>query len=113
MAAVANLIAVALAPGRPIPNPTTRPRLYYIAPKNIRWGLGVKFGKTCPNPTIWVHEVVLQEILMKHSKPMSPRAKKLAAMRAPKNKITRGDVIAAAQRKSKGRSKPSGSNYGK
>ena len=43
----------------------------------------------------------------------SPRAKKLAAMRAPKNKITRGDVIAAAQRKSKGRSKPSGSNYGK
>ena len=104
------MIAVALARRRPIPNPTPRPKLYYIAPKNIRWGLGVKFGKTRPNPTIWVHEVVLQEILMKK---MSPRAKKLAAMRAPKNKITRGDVIAAAQRKSKGRSKPSGSNYGK
>ena len=27
--------------------------MYYIAPKNIRWGLGVKFGKTCPNPMIW------------------------------------------------------------
>ena len=113
MAAVLFATVLALARRLLIPNPTPRSQLYYIAPKNIRWGLGVKFGKTCPNPTIWVHEVVLQEILMKHSKPMSPRAKKLAAMRAPKNKITRGDVIAAAQRKMKGRGKSSGSNYGK
>ena len=33
----------------------------------------------------------------KHKK-MTPRQKKLAAMRAPKNKITRGDVIAAAKK---------------
>ena len=31
-------------------------------------------------------------------KKLTPRQKKLAAMRAPKNKITRGDVIAAAKK---------------
>ena len=34
-------------------------------------------------------------------KKLTPRQKKLAAMRAPKNKITRGDVIAAARKKKK------------
>lgn len=31
-------------------------------------------------------------------KKLTPRQKKLAAMRAPKNKITRGDVIAAVKK---------------
>ena len=35
----------------------------------------------------------------KKKKPMTARQKQLAAMTAPKNKITRGDVIAAAKKK--------------
>ena len=35
------------------------------------------------------------------NKKMTPRQKKLAAMKAPKNKITRGDVITAAKMKAK------------
>jgi hypothetical protein len=34
-------------------------------------------------------------------KAMTPRQKKLAAMKAPKNKITRGDMITAAKMKAK------------
>jgi|TARA_R100000234_G_scaffold16046_1_gene8756 hypothetical protein len=36
-----------------------------------------------------------------NSKKMTASQKKLAAMRKPKNKITRGDVIAAAKKKAK------------
>ena len=42
------------------------------------------------------------------AKKMSPRQKKLAAMTAPLNKITRGDVIAAATK-----GKRNGSKKGK
>ena len=38
-------------------------------------------------------------------KKMTPAQKKLAAMRKPKNKITRGDVIAAAKKKAKAKKK--------
>ncbi len=46
--------------------------------------------------------LVGQEIIMPHTKAhMSPRNKKLAAMYGDKNKITRGDVIAAATKNKK------------
>ena len=37
----------------------------------------------------------------KAHKMLTPRQKKLAAMKAPRNKITRGDVITAAKMKAK------------
>ena len=36
-------------------------------------------------------------------KPMTPRQKRLAAMTPPRDKITRGDVIAGAKKSKKGK----------
>ena len=39
--------------------------------------------------------------MKKKSKKLTPRQRKLAAMTPPRNKITRGDIIAAVKKKKK------------
>ena len=49
-------------------------------------------------------QIIVEEIqkVLQEEKQLTAREKKLAAMRPPKDKITRGDVIAAAQKKKAG-----------